>query len=254
MWTPFPELNELLAEVVSRAQAILDGNFVGAYLTGSFALGAGDAFSDCDFVGIVAEPLSAEEERALRELHDELPTRHGYWPHNLEGSYAPRSDLETLAALDRRWLYVDRGHRSMDWSTHCNTEDARWVLCERGITLAGPEPREFVCEVPAEMLRNKMRLLIETFLDDLFRWTTLEISWSQRYAVETFCRMLYTLETGRVTSKPAALRWAEATLAPEWRSLIRQVADDRSVPWDDPARPGSVDRTLAFADYAKLGP
>ena len=44
--TVFPELNELLGELVARVQSILAGNFVGAYLTGSFALGAGDLHSD----------------------------------------------------------------------------------------------------------------------------------------------------------------------------------------------------------------
>jgi len=96
----------------------------------------------------------------------------------------------------------------MQWSTHCNTEDVRWVLRERGIALAGPTPRELACEVPADLLRRKMRPQIETFLPDLFSWTSFEIAWTQRYAVQTLCRMLYTLDTGEVTSKVGALEWA----------------------------------------------
>ena len=41
-----------------------------------------------------------------------------------------------------------------------------------------------------------MRRRIENFLDDLLSWTTFEISWTQRYAVEATIRMLYTLEHG----------------------------------------------------------
>ena len=161
--TVFPELNELLAELVARVESILGGNLVGAYLVGGFALGGGDLQSDCDFVVVTEKRVTAEQERELRELHDEIPTRPGHWPHDLEGSYAPRADLETLAALDRQWLYVDHGAREMQWSTHCNTEHMRWTLREHGITLVGPEPRQLVAEVPADVLRSKMPTLIESF-------------------------------------------------------------------------------------------
>ena len=163
------------------------------------------------------------------------------------------ADLATLAALGERWLYVDRGHREMDWSTHCNTEDVRWTLRERGLTLAGPDPKELVPEVPPEALRSSTRPLIESFLPDLFTWISFDNAWAQRYAVATLSRMLYTVETGEVTSKPAALEWAKDALPPAWRDLIQQVLDDRDIGWDPADRPraGSVEATTAFAEYAK---
>jgi predicted nucleotidyltransferase len=249
--TVFPELNELLAELVARVESILGDNFVGAYVTGGFALGGGDLQSDCDFVVVTEERVTAEQERALRQLHDEIPTRPGHWPHDLEGSYASRADLETLAALDTQWLYVNRGGREMEWSTHCNTEDARWTLRERGITLAGPDPRQLVAEVPADILRNKMPPLFESFLPDLLSWTSFDIAWTQRYAVTTLCRMLYTLETGEVLSKPASLEWAKSALPAEWQGLIQRAIDDRPLPWNDPPRSGSVEAAIAFSEYAK---
>ncbi len=250
--TDYPELNELLVELVARVASILGNNFVGAYVVGSFALGAGDLRSDCDFLIVTEHRVTAEQERALRELHDEIPARPGHWPHELEGSYAPRADLATLAALDEEWLYIDHGWRTMQWSTHCNTEDVRWTLRERGITLAGPDPRQLVAEVPANVFRKKMPAQIESFLPDLFTWTNFEIGWAQRYAVTTLCRMLYTLETGEVTSKPASLEWAKHALSPAWHDLIQQAIDDRTLGWDpgDPPRNGSVEKTIAFAAYA----
>ena len=44
--TQFPELNELLRELSERAAGILGGNFVGAYLQGSFAVGDADMQGD----------------------------------------------------------------------------------------------------------------------------------------------------------------------------------------------------------------
>jgi predicted nucleotidyltransferase len=251
--TQFPDLNELLEEFVQRVASILEGNYVGVYLTGSFALGAGDLHSDCDFLVVTVDCVTTEQERSLRELHDEIPTRPGHWPHDLEGSYAPRPDLETLATLATRWLYVDRGWREMQWSTHCNSEDVRWTLRERGIILTGPDPREFVRQVPPDMLRSKMRQQIEDFLPELFSWTSFDLAWTQRYAVTNICRMLYTLETGEVTSKRAGLEWAQANLPRRWHALLQQVLEDRTLGWDprDPPREGSVQATIALLEFAK---
>jgi predicted nucleotidyltransferase len=249
--TSFPELDELLDDLVVSARSILGESFGGAYLTGSFALGAADPQSDCDFLVVVREQLTAEQERALRELHEEIPARPGYWARNLEGSYALRDDLTTLDALNREWLFVDRGHREMEWSTHCNREEHRWTLRHRGITLAGPTPETFVGEVPSERLRARMIEYIDPFIPELLEWTTFEIVWAQCYAVTSLCRMLYTLRTGEITSKPAALAWGLETLGPEWRDLFEHVIEDRPLPWNDPPRPGSVERTIAFADYAR---
>lgn len=249
--TPFAELDGVLADLVASARSILGGNFVGAYLTGSFALGAGDVQSDCDFVVVIGEQVTEAQEQALRALHDELPTRPGHWTRHLEGSYAPRADLEAPHGLRREWLYIDHGWREMQWSTHCNREEHRWTLREHGITLAGPEPRTFVAAVPPELLRARMVEYVEHFIPELLEWTSFDIAWAQRYAVTALCRMLYTLRTGGVASKPAALEWGLASLGQEWGGLIRQAIDDRPLPWNDPPRPGSVEQTMAFAEYAR---
>jgi predicted nucleotidyltransferase len=52
--TLFPELNDLLTEFVSVVRSVLAKNLVGVYLTGAFALGGGDAASDCDFLVVTA--------------------------------------------------------------------------------------------------------------------------------------------------------------------------------------------------------
>ncbi|MER7755435.1 aminoglycoside adenylyltransferase domain-containing protein [Kitasatospora sp. NPDC097643] len=59
-----------------------------------------------------------------------------------------------------------------------------------------------------------------------------DVAWSQRYAVTTYCRALFTLHTGEVTSKRGALEWARETLDPRWRPLLTQVIQDRELGWD----------------------
>ena len=165
------------------------------------------------------------------------------------GLNAPQADLTTLLTLRRPWLYVNRGGRKMEWSPHCNTEDVRWILVNRPFVLAGTDSREFVCDVPAATLQMKMRPQIENFLVDLRTWARFDISWTQRYAVEASSRMLYTLEHGEVISKPEALTWAAERLPIEWRDLIEQVQQDRLVRWNNPPRPGSMERAVAFVEY-----
>jgi hypothetical protein len=230
---------------------VLGDDLVGIYLTGSFALGGGDAASDCDFLVVKDGTLSGDEERALRELHEEIPTWPGYWASNLEGSYAPRGDLETLDTSGRPWLFVDRGTREMEWSTHCNAEDVRWVVFNRPHVLTGADPREFCSDVPAPVLQAAMRAQIENLLDDVRSWAPFDIIWTERYLVETAARMLHTLECGEVITKSHALDRAVEELPADWHDLLRQVRRDRLVQWNAPPPEGSMDRAVAFVGYVQ---
>ena len=87
----------------------------------------------------------------------------------------------------------------------------------------------------------------------LATWVDIDtIAWGQRYAVVTACRILYTLHTAEVTSKPGALKWALRTLEPRWRPLLAQVRDECGLGWDPdrPPRAGEADAARAFVVYA----
>lgn len=253
--TRFPELNELLDQIVPQISSILGDNFVGAYLQGSFALGDADIYSDCDFLLVTAGPLTPAQEQAIRALHAGIRARPEHWVHHLEGSYAPRDELRDLSGLGRKWLFVDQAQpgSEMEWSTHCNTEVVRWVLREHGVTLAGPDPSALVDEVQPDILRARMREEAREFLPGMLTWIKLDSPWAQRYAVTTLCRILYTLEAGQVASKRASLLWAKDHLDPRWRDLIGETLAGRALGWNhgDPLEPGVLEATLAFDDYAR---
>jgi hypothetical protein len=252
-WTPYADLDALLEEILAAWHEILGTNLAGAYVQGSFALGAGDQHSDCDWIVAVRNPLSASQEAALRALHDEIPTRAGHWVHDIEGSYAPITELASVAFLGRRWLFNDHGHRTLVLDDHCNRGYTRWILREHGIVLTGPEPRSFMPSVPEEVLRREATAALPTLLDELATWIDIDaVAWGQRYAVTSTCRVLYTLATARVASKQGALEWAQRTLDAKWRPLLGQVRDDRRLGWDptERPRPGSAQAARAFAAYA----
>ncbi len=250
--TRYAELNGVLHDLVSGAQAALGDGFVGAYLQGSFALGAGDLHSDCDFLVVVRERPEPEQEAALRHLHRRLPHEEGHWNRHLEGSYAVADDLRSVAGLGRAWLYVDHGRDEMSWSEHCNQPWTRWILREHGVTLVGPCPVELLDPVPADVLRAQARAGLATLADDVLGWCPPHLAWCQRYLVVQAARSLYTVCTAEVASKRDALRWAMMHADARWRPLLQQVLADRERGFDpeDRPRPGSLDAAREFAAYA----
>jgi hypothetical protein len=251
--TGIGELDGLLREVAGHATATFGPDLAGVYLVGSFALGDADEHSDCDFLVVLRAPPTDAQEAAVRQLWAELPTRPGTWTRDLEGSYAQWDDLTDPDRVGRPWLFVDHGHTEVTRDDHCNREVVRWTLREHGVVLSGPEPRTFVARTSPEAIRARMRQDLATLVDDILGWAPTDVAWTQRYVVTTCCRVLYSLATGEVTSKRAALLWAEDTLDPRWRPLLEQVRLDRERGWDpaDPPRPGSLEAAYDLVAWSR---
>jgi hypothetical protein len=117
MLTPFKELDAVLADFTGSVHDILGDSFVGAYVQGSFALGAGDTNSDCDFIIAAAALPSGRAEAELHRLHDGIPTRTGFWTKHPGGvvrgyhvAARRRRDRRAMAVLRPRPRRVDLGH------------------------------------------------------------------------------------------------------------------------------------------------
>ena len=250
--TAFPELNGVLSDLVASAEAILGDNFCGAYLQGSFAVGDADEHSDVDFAVVTHGEVTPPQLAALQAMHKRLHALESPWAQHLEGSYIPKSSLRRLDPARPPYLYLDNGSSKLVWDDHDNTQVVRWSLREHGICLAGPEARSLADPVSADVLRAE---LVAT-MDRLATWAreSHEMSrWKQPYVVLSACRMLHTSSFGRVASKKAGGEWSLAALDPEWSTLIQRALDDRPDPWErvhQRADPESVERTLAFIDYA----
>ena len=94
--TAFPDLNAVLDEFVAGIRTILGENFCGAYLQGSFAVGDADVHSDVDFIVVVHEDVSSEQESALAAMHRRIYLLDTPWAQHLEGSYAPKEVLRRI--------------------------------------------------------------------------------------------------------------------------------------------------------------
>ena len=227
--TPFPDLNRVLTDLAARAAACLGGNFVGAWLQGSFALGDGDACSDADFIVGLREDLSDEQVPVLDSMHGEIHDRMEVWAQHLEGSYVPAAILRRAPAHPYPLWFLNNGDRTLARSDHDDSNVVRWVLRERGIVLLGADPRDLIDPVAPATLRAEVRATLRDYGGALLAGTVpLDVLWRQGFVVLYCCRALQSLETATIPSKPAAVRWARANLDPRWTGLVERAFDQRA--------------------------
>ncbi len=252
--TPDPTLNAVLAEFVTSLRSLLADNLLAVYLQGSFGVGDWDIHSDVDFLVAVEEDIPDAQVAALEALHRRVYALDSAWAKHLEGSYFPRALLKRLQAGSGPLLYLDNGSRDLIRSQHDNSQVVRWVTREHGIALAGPPATELIDPVSADDLRAEVAAVMRDWGEEIFagRYSP-DNRWAQPFAVLSYCRMLHTLESGRVLSKPAGAVWAQKTLDSRWHDLIRRAWADRPNPSEKvylPANPEEVTATLDFIRYA----
>jgi Domain of unknown function (DUF4111) len=251
--TPFPELNEVLEDLVASIRAVLGETFVGAYLQGSFAVGDFDRHSDVDFIIAVRKELTGVQVDALQAAHRRIYRLRSEWAQHLEGSYFPLAILQDHNQSGLPLWYLDHGSESLVRSDHCNTVVVRWIVRENAIVLAGPNPATLVNSISVEVLRRDMAQTIgdwgRQILDDPKPYRN---RFYQGYIVLNYCRMLHDLIEGRPGSKRAGATWAKANLDGTWSPLIDRAWNCRPNPAlavREPADLADFARTLEFVAF-----
>jgi len=259
---PYPELDSVLDKFVLGVQTVLLDKFVGAYLVGSLATGDFDLDSDVDFLVLANEELSDTDVQSLQALHGQIHALGCYPAEHLEGSYISTSLLNRtdLIGVQPLW-FVDNGTTSLQRSTHDNQWHVRWILRERALTLAGPDPRGLIQSIPAEALRGEMIMAMKDlathFVAEIYQpLKYFNTRFGQSFAVLTSCRILQTLQTGIIQSKRSAVKWATQELDPAWHELIQQGWIEREgvrfcVKIRQPAEAKLLRNTAKFMNYAQ---
>lgn len=249
--TPYPDVNAVLRYFLENAQAILGKRFRGMYLDGSLVLGDFDPQrSDVDFVVVTDADLPDDVFSALQGMHDRFSAGDSPWATEIEASYIPQDALRRHDPTHARHPRIERGsgrlaqeRHDVDWVVH------RYVLREHGVALAGPDPRTLIDPVRPQDLRRAVVNLMRVWWAPMCRDPVhLRHRGYQTYAVLTMCRVLYTLETGSVVSKPAAARWTRETMGVPWTRLIAAALVWRK---DDPpvAAERDVRETVELIQY-----
>jgi hypothetical protein len=251
--TPYPELNEVLQELVESVQAILNSTFVAACLQGSFATGDFDRHSDVDFLIAIKEELPDDQVQALQIMHARIYHLDCAWAQHLEGSYFPKEVLRRPAQPIAKLWYLDNGSQSLIRSDHCNTVVVRWTARQRGIVLAGPSPDTLIDPIPVEILRQDIMATIQDWGREIMaNPERFNNRFYQSFIVLSYCRMLHDYLAGSIGSKRGGAEWVKANLEPTWNGLIDRAWDGRPNPAlsvRQPADPEDFQSTLEFMQY-----
>jgi len=258
---PYPELWRVLNIFVQEIAAELSENLVGIYLVGSIASGDFDLDSDIDFLVVTKTELAEANMMPLQDIQIKIHSIDCYLAKHLEGSYISISDLNNWNIVgEKKLYYFDNGSTTYEQSTHDNQWHVRWILRERGITLAGPDPKTILKSIPVNEMLNEIKRtmfqVLKIFQDEIDRPLSFFNSrFGQSFAVLTYCRMLHTLHTGTVQSKKAGAKWAKEFMEPKWLRLIDQAWNEREgvrfgVKIGQQAESSLLYETLEFMKYA----
>lgn len=239
--TAYPEIDALLHRLLADARRVLgEAMVVALYLYGSLASGDFEpARSDVDFVVVTATEVPPARLPALEAMHAALGTSDLAWAKKLEGCYIPRDALRRYNPDDPPRPVVNEGRfylgrMGSDWIIQ------RHIMREQGVVVAGPPPTTLIDPVTPDGLRGAVRASMHEWwaghLDNPERLAERDY---QAYAILTMCRVLHTLDTGEIGSKPLAARWAQQRLGTAWHAII-----ERALAWPHPPQPDHLPEAL----------
>lgn len=245
--TLYPEVNEILAELLSGLRSVLGDRFLGLYLYGSLAWGDFDPLrSDIDFLVVTRDVIPAETLITLKAMHARITNSGMVFAKRIEGVYIP---IDRLPRYERERAvhpclccggeFYGEAQQDRDWIIQ------RYVLRERGVIIAGPPISKFIEPVLADDLRGAVRgFVLDWWAPMLEQPDRLRDRAYQAYAILTFCRVLYTLHFGEIGSKAVSARWVQENGYPEWRGLIGCAQA-----WPDEPQPDAFDQTVGLLRY-----
>ncbi len=250
--TPYADVNLALRDVLASVGAILGDHLVGMYLYGSLALGDFDPRgSDIDAIVVTDAELSDSVFAALRDMHARFDASGSPWARKIEAAYIPRDALRPDDPTAARYPQIEKGgalvldYLESGWVVQC------YILREHGVVVAGPSPHALVAPIDPRDMRRAAAVHADVWAEqarhdpDWLAWVRRRDN--QAFVVLTLCRMLYTLDTGTVASKPVATRWAGTALANRWAALIERALSGQHEGGDAPD--ADVRDAIALVDY-----
>lgn len=212
------------------------------YVVGSVALGDWTSHSDIDVVAVVADPSEPELAEALRASHAAFRGRSDAF---VDGPFVGWGDLVVPPmAVQRPWVLDGEFH--LDGESFEINPVTWYTLARYGITLRGTQPDGIGLHVDEVERKLWVRENLDTYWRGVGDRLAAAIGADERtdgfdgavleWTVLGVARMLYTYETGDVTSKTGAGEWA-AQRGPDFRPLLDAAIEQRR-------SPGTVTKSL----------
>ncbi len=249
---PPPEVSKLLEALFAGVGDALGDNLLGFYLRGSLALGDfNPETSDVDILVVTERPVSEAEFEALAALHTRIPAGDNQYRRCYEISYIDRVSIRRFKPAERQHLSIP-SDSAFGWSDHRpNWVLERWTVRERGVTVAGPDPKTLIDPIStAEILKavgDELRERLGHWTDGSWAHESLLHRGAQVFEIETVCRALYTIKSGELLPKRQAIAWALDTLPEPWQALIEWSQAYRGDKTRDATKIPEVIRFLRWA-------
>lgn len=218
------QVSALLSELATELPRLLGKNVVGVYVYGSLTQHAFDPQrSDVDCIAVLRRDLNRAEAKALR-THLAKYSESNPWTRRLQLQILLKDELLKMGGVG--WLYqFGRLRRSGS-----DGNPIIWMnVLETGTVLFGPRAHSFVPQITRSILNQALAREVGYLREELIdrhdsKW--LDVPFYRAYAVLTLCRILYSLNTGVVVSKPRAARWALRSSPASFRTIVRQSLQD----------------------------
>ena len=213
----------LLERVTLDLPQLLASNFVGLYVYGSLLDSSFvSSRSDLDCIAVTERTLDDQKLQRLRG-----------WFTGLAEKYPICARMQMSLLVKDRILENDPTASLYQFGVlqRCGSDGNPIIWLDffrRGLTLVGPDPGCFVPTISSQILHEALIREVGYLREEIS--LKLDSDWRDRscyraYAVLTLCRILYSGETGRVTSKPDAAEWAVGNTPVRFHRLIRQAKE-----------------------------
>jgi predicted nucleotidyltransferase len=182
-----------------RISGILKKNFVGFYVMGSFVMGDWNPEkSDIDFIVVTRKPLSKRESLEIGKLHQALSGSD--LGEKLDGAYTYLEQLQQKRFEEKTGSLEDHVFKA-DCPCHLSADN---VLCllEYGKCIQGLSIKELGLHVSNEELSQAA---YDMLLEDMEEIDKKDDFQTLYYILVDMLRCIYTLETGKLPTKPRAI-------------------------------------------------
>lgn len=214
------ELQTFLDRYVEALHEQLPEAVHGVYLHGSISLGAfNPETSDLDFVTILNRKPTQADISALQVVHNQM-NRESRFGRRMEGHYVPLDDM-TVGVPE--FLYPSFAEGRYEGLR--SVMKLYWYqLRNAGVRIYGPAPSSVFPEVPWSKISAEMQTNLNHYWTEKAKNGIALLSEGPvEFAVLTICRILYTLDKHKITSKTSAGRYALENLPFEWHLLVKEA-------------------------------
>ncbi|ARC83242.1 hypothetical protein U732_2468 [Clostridium argentinense CDC 2741] len=214
---------KLLDDYFASIKSAFRDKIFGVYVYNSLALGKFDANkSDIDFITILKNPLSKQELKLLYSIHKKLNIESPYG-RKMEGMYIQLNDLGKSNSQIAPYPYFADGKLTTSGYYDIN-HVTWWVLKHYGVEINSPKACDLNFEVEWSNVLDTMDYNLNIYWKDKINKNIVFLfdSWIE-FSILTLCRILFTLENKKITSKVEGAKFSIEFLSSDWRLIIEEA-------------------------------